>query len=79
MDLLLPGPLVTRLQGARADAPAPLRAGNCFCPRTHTPLNDWICVRSNDALRERIAAWAERTGIDLEALIAAHYAKAATP
>jgi hypothetical protein len=36
-------------------------------------------VRSNDALRERIAAWAERTGIDLEALIAAHYAKAATP
>jgi len=59
--------------------PAPLRAGNSFCPRTHTPLNDWICVRSNDVLRERIAAWAERSGIDLEALIAAHYARAATP
>jgi len=36
-------------------------------------------VRSNDVLRERIAAWAERSGIDLEALIAAHYARAATP
>ncbi len=51
-------------------------AGNSFCPRTHTPLNDWICVRSNDDLRARITAWAEQSGIDLDALITAHYAKA---
>ena len=51
-------------------------AGNSFCPRTHTPLNDWICVRSNDDLRARITAWAEQCGIDLDALITAHYAKA---
>ncbi|KAK9836944.1 hypothetical protein WJX81_001671 [Elliptochloris bilobata] len=54
-----------------------LRAGNAFCPRTHTPLNDWICVRSNDDLRARITEWAEECGIDLDALITAHYAKAA--
>ena len=54
------------------------RTGNSFCPRTHTPLNDWICVRSNDDLRARITAWAEQCGIDLDALISAQYAKAAS-
>ena len=54
------------------------RTGNSFCPRTHTPLDNWICVRSNDDLRARITAWAEQCGIDLDALISAHYAKAAS-
>ena len=54
------------------------RTGNCFCPRTHTPLDNWICVRSNDDLRARITAWAEQCGFALDALISAHYAKAAS-
>ena len=33
-------------------------------------------MRSNDDLRARITAWAEQCGIDLDALITAHYAKA---
>ncbi|KAK9827971.1 hypothetical protein WJX81_003382 [Elliptochloris bilobata] len=45
-----------------------LRDGNHCCPIDGTPLGNFICVRSNKALHERISAWAALRGINLEAL-----------